>query len=167
MKTQKRISDWLNPRVKPVKPIIRVRPPFVFSSEKYRLAKHLENTYPELAPGDLRLAETFRLALARGERKLNPLQAKVGKRGSVWIEVLLERAKGVKMRELREIMQVHGRPGRSRFVSGRVKADRLQRLTKKAVRIQTARAVVPTLNNSVPAISASRIILRDQGFDNI
>jgi subtilisin family serine protease len=115
--------------------------------------------YPKILKKDLRLAEAFRVgdpSIPLSEKKLNPFQVKVGRKGRIWVDVLLERKKGVKIHDLERIMHVYGKPGRGRFISGRVRAERLPILDELTVRMQTARPVEPALNYSVKAIAADR-----------
>lgn len=134
--------------------------------------RQIKVNYPRLRQKDLHLAEVFRI-WAKGSivpasgKKLNPLQNRIDGKGHVWVDVLMERKKGVKIDELRKIMQVHGKPGRSRFISGRVLVDNLPKVNKRTLRLQTARPVATTLNNSVKAVSANRTLLNNNGFDGI
>ena len=132
----------------------------------------IETNYPKLSKKDLRLAETFRLgdpAIPLSQKKLNPFQVRVGRKGRIWVDVLLERKKGVRIHDLERIMHVYGRPGRGRFVSGRVRVERLPELNELCVRLQTARPVAAALNYSVKAIGADQKTLKKvpalQGID--
>ena len=137
-----------------------------------KLPKRVQVNYPKLLKKDLLAAEIFRVG-AKGtplppkERVLNPIQTRVDGNGQLWVDVLVERKRGVKIAELRKIMQVHGKPGQSRFVSGRIKVDDLPKLNRRALRLQTARPISGTLNNSVKTISGNREKLDDNGFDDI
>ena len=141
-----------------IKQSIPRRLPIVHLPPIYK--EKIQTNYPVLIQKDLQVAEIYRSAekdspVAAG-KNLNPLQVKIGRKGTVWVDVILERKKGVKIKDLERVMRVRGKPGRSRFVSGRVKVDQLPRLNKMAVRMQTARPIATTLNQAVPAISADR-----------
>jgi len=119
----------------------------------------IQNYFP-LSQKDLHLAEIYRLASAGAQhlpdkqKFLNPVQTRVDRKGRVWVDVLLEKKRGVSLSELKKIMKVHGKPGRGRFISGRVLAANLPDLIDRTVRLQTARPLSPTLDKSLPAIKA-------------
>lgn len=118
--------------------------------------------YPEIAKKDLMLAEVYRLAdpaIPVEEKKLNPFQVKVGRKNIIWVDVVIERIKGVRIRELERVMHVYGKPGRSRYITGRIRAEKLPLLNELAKRIQTSRIIRPTLNLSLKAIQANRSII--------
>lgn len=154
-------------RLKPDQPVLQ---PIEVTLQNY--PRKIKINYPRLGQKDLHVAEVFRI-YARGsivpasEKKLNPLQTRIDGKGRVWVDVLMERRKGVKIDELRKTMQVRGKPGRSCFISGRVLVDNLPTLNKMALRLQTARPVASALNNSVKTISANRTLLKNNGFESI
>jgi subtilisin family serine protease len=120
---------------------------------------HIIENYPKLLEKDMHLAEVYRLGTGHQDTppkkiSINPLQARIDRKGQIWVDVLLERNKGVKLKDLKKIMKVQGRPGRGKFISGRVNVNDLPQLIDKSIRLQAARAVFPTLYNSVPAIQA-------------
>lgn len=115
--------------------------------------------YPKIVKKDLMLAEAYRLAdpkIPFEEKKLNPFQVKVGRKKSIWVDVVLERKKGVRIHDLEQVMHVYGKPGRSRYITGRVRAEKLPLLNELAERIQTSRIIRSTLNLSLKAIQANR-----------
>jgi subtilisin family serine protease len=118
----------------------------------------IEN-YSRLSQKDMHLAEIYRLDTTdvRTMKKfINPLQTRVDRKGRIWIDIMLEKKKGVRLSELKKIMKIHGKPGRGRFVSGRIQAADLPQLIDKAVQLQTARPLYPTLYRSVPSIKADK-----------
>lgn len=129
----------------------------------------IEN-YSKLIPKDLRLAELYRLT-AKGSpassKVINPLQAKVDTKGRVWINVIFERKKGVKIRNLKKIMRIHGNSRQSRIITGQIKVDNLPDLERMTLQLQTSQPVQPTLNESRVAISADNQILSSNNFGNI
>jgi subtilisin family serine protease len=124
----------------------------------------IEN-YPRLAYKDLHLAELYRIGaidlqnMPDKRKIINPVQAKVDQKGRVWVDVMFEKKEGVKLSELKKIMKVHGKPGRGRYISGRIKAENLPQLAEKTVRLQAARPLFPALNKSVPSIKADETTL--------
>jgi subtilisin family serine protease len=119
--------------------------------------------YPLLIKKNLHLAEIYRVGSIKltgspaDMLRLNPFQVQVDpSNGDVWVDVLLELQDGVSFRELYPIMQVHGKPGQSRIISGRIKTDNLPLLREKAARIETSRPVSKTLNKSLKFIKAGR-----------
>lgn len=132
----------------------------------------IRENYPKLRRKDFHLAEIYRMAsngsiVSPSERKLSPIQTKIDSRGRIWVDVIMEKRKDVKIGELRKIMHIHGKLRNSRFISGRVEVNNLQLLIDKAIRLQAARPVVPALNNSVKEIKANRVRLNNEGFGNI
>jgi subtilisin family serine protease len=126
--------------------------------------------YRKLLKKDLGLAEVLRLgdpSIPVSQKKLNPFQVKVGRKGRIWVDVLLERKKGVRIHDLERIMRVYGKPGRGRFVSGRVRIERLPDLADRSVRIQTGRPVATALDHSVRAIDADRETFKDAGLPRL
>jgi subtilisin family serine protease len=121
----------------------------------------IEN-YSRLSHRDLHLAEIYRLVATGAQnppnkqKLLNPVQSKVDRKGRIWVDVLLEKKREVSLTELKKIMRVHGKPGRGRFISGRVQAANLPALIDRTVRLQTARPLSPTLDKSLPAIKADK-----------
>lgn len=132
----------------------------------------IRENYPKLKRKDFHLAEIFRIGatgsiVSASTRKLSPVQTKIDSRGRIWVDVIMEKKKDVKISELRKIMQIHGKLRNSRFISGRVEVNNLQLLIDKAIRLQAARPVAPALNNSVKEIKANRARLNNEGFGNI
>ncbi len=123
----------------------------------------IEN-YSKLISKDMHLAELYRLGsdeapVSPAEKKklINPIQARVDRRGRVWVDVLLERKKGVRIGELRKIMKVKVHKGA--IVGGQVLADKLPDLAERAVRLEASRPIASNLYKSVPAIKADQISL--------
>ncbi|HSJ89603.1 MAG TPA: S8 family serine peptidase [Anaerolineales bacterium] len=126
-----------------------------------------KTSYRTLLKKDLRLAEVLRLgdpAIPVSQKKLNPFQVKVGRKGRIWVDVLLERKQGVRIHDLERIMQVYCKPGRGRIISGRVRVERLLELDQLCVRMQTGRPVATALDQSLPAIKADRNTLHTAGL---
>ncbi len=121
--------------------------------------------YPRIIYKDMHLAELYRAGATDPQnvpdkRKIiNPVQAKVDRRGQVWVDVMFEKKEVVKLSELKKIMKVHGKPGRGRYISGRIKAENLPQLAEKTVRLQAARPLFPMLYASVPLIKADKSTL--------
>jgi subtilisin family serine protease len=123
--------------------------------------------YTELIPKDLHLAELYRLGCkyapgspAEKKKRVNPIQARVDRKGRVWIDVLLERKEGIRLSELRKIMKVNAHKGK--MVAGRVLADNLPELVDKSIRLEASRPVASTLYKSVPAIKADQRALTQE-----
>lgn len=120
--------------------------------------------YVRLLRMDVPLAEFYRLANApanvqEGKKiRVNPIQASVDDEGKILVDVLLELNEKTSVKELYEVMKIHGSIGR--LVAGRIYADRAPQLLDKAVRIETSRPVAPTLNKSIPAIQADEAALK-------
>ena len=121
----------------------------------------IEN-YPRIIRKDMQLAELYRtgsrdLQTEPDKKKIiNPLQARIDRKGRLWVDVMFKKREGVKLSELKKIMKVHGRPGRGRYISGRIKSENLPELIDKTVQLQTARPLFPALYDSVPSIKADR-----------
>lgn len=141
---------------------LQLQPPTdVLQQEGYTEAV-IEN-YTRLLRVDMHLAEFYRLANAPSEVKdgkkirVNPIQASVDSEGRILVDVLLELNENTTVKELYELMEIHGSIGR--LVAGRIYADRAPELLEKAVRIETSRPVARTLDKSVPAIQADQATL--------
>lgn len=121
--------------------------------------------YFGLSQKDMHLAEIYRVAaidiqnLPNRQEFVNPLQTQIDRKGRIWVDIMLEKKRGVSLAELRKLMKVHGKPGRGRFISGRVQAANLPQLIEKTVKLQTARPLFSTLNESVAAIKADKATL--------
>jgi subtilisin family serine protease len=123
---------------------------------------HIIENYPKLLKKDMHLAEIYRLGTNSQQDSsdsdknipINPFQVRIDRKGQVWVDVLLQREKGVKLKELKKIMKIRGLPGRGKYISGRVNIKNLPQLLKKSIQLQAARTVYPTLYKSVPAIQA-------------
>jgi len=149
-----------SPKLQPVEEVLKQQgyPPPV-----------IEN-YSRLIPKDFHLAELYRLTAKDSpaiNKAINPLQARVDTKGRVWVNVIFERKKGVKIRDLKKIMRVHGNSRQSRIITGQIKVDNLPDLERMTMQLQTAQPVSPTLNESRVSISADRQILSSNGFGNI
>ena len=133
----------------------------------------IEN-YSKLIPKEFHLSELYLLGCkyspgspAEKKKRVNPIQAKVDTKGRIWVDVIFERKKGVKIQDLKMIMRVHGKPRQSRIITGRIKVDNLPDLEKLTMQLQTAKPISPTLNESKISISADRQILSSNGFGDI
>lgn len=136
--------------------------------QEYNYPHHMIENYPRLAQKNLSLAELYRFAskaapnpVIEKRRLLNPIQAKIDRKGEIWVDVLLEKKEGIHVRNLKRVMKIQGKPGRRRFFSGRVLVDNLPGLIEMAARVEVARPVAPFLDNSVPLIEASGTILKE------
>ena len=118
------------------------------------LYPNLIEDYHKLANKDIHLAELYRLAATSQDDRLilNPVQA-VRIDGDLWVDVLAEINENSNLKQLHQIMQVHYFS--RRFVSGRVLIQRLPDLNEHVVRMQTARPIRPTLDDSVKDIHAT------------
>jgi subtilisin family serine protease len=130
---------------------------------------HIIENYPKLLKKDMHLAELYRLGASQQDSphrkiRINPFQAQTDRKRQIWVDVLLEREKGVTLKDLKKTMKVQGMPGRSKFISGRVNVNDLPQLIDKSIRLKTARTVFPALYNSVPAIQADQKTLSDLKF---
>lgn len=129
----------------------------------------IEN-YIRLLRMDMHLAEFYRLANAPSEAqdgkkiRVNPIQASVDNEGRILVDVLLELNENTTIKELYEIMEIHGSIGR--LVAGRVYADRAPELLEIAVRIETSRPIAQTFDKSVPDIQAALASAFPQEFHN-
>lgn len=157
MKDQKDKADRPGRYRKP-----QLQPPAdVLQQEGYTEAV-IEN-YTRLLRVDMHLAEFYRLANAPSEAqdgkkiRVNPIQASVDSKGRILVDVLLELNEKTTVKELYEIMEIHGSV--SRLVAGRIYAERAPELLEKAVRIETSRPIAQTLDKSVPAIQADQAVL--------
>jgi subtilisin family serine protease len=124
----------------------------------------IEN-YARLIRKDLHLAEFYRRASAPAETgkgrsiRVNPIQASVDSDGRILVDVLLELMDGVSVKELYDIMEIHGSMGR--LVAGRVYAERAPELIEKAIRIETSRPIARALDQSVPSMKGDQETLAD------
>jgi subtilisin family serine protease len=124
----------------------------------------IEN-YSRITQKDLQLAELYRTGSrdlqAEPDKKkiINPVQARIDRKGQLWVDVLIKKKEGVKLSELKKIMKVHGKPGRGKYISGRIKSENLPALAEKTIQLQTARPLFPALYKSLPSIKADKTTL--------
>lgn len=123
--------------------------------------ENIKKNYSTLIKKDLHIAEIYRVGTRRSpippsEINFNPFQVHLDEKKSVWIDVLIERKPGVSLNELSTAMQIHGNPGRSKIISGRVKVENLPRLEKKVLRLETSRPVSKALDKSLKFIKADQ-----------
>lgn len=124
----------------------------------------IEN-YPRITRKDLQLAELYRTGSrdlqAEPDKKkiINPVQARIDRKGQLWVDVVIKKKDGVKLSELKKIMKIHGKPGRGQYISGRIKSENLPELAEKTVQLQTARPLFPALYKSLPSIKADKTSL--------
>lgn len=121
--------------------------------------------YPRITRKDLQLAELYRTGSrdlqAEPDKKkiINPVQARIDRKGQLWVDVLIRKKEGVKLSEIKKIMKVHGKPGRGQYISGRIKSENLPELAEKSIQLQTARPLFPALYKSLPSIKADKTSL--------
>ena len=146
-------GQYENPQLQPIDDVL----------EQEGYPQPVIQNYTKLLRKDLHLAEFYRRASIPAETgkerriRVNPIQARVDSDGRILVDVLLELNEGVTVKELYDIMEIHGSLGR--LVAGRVYADRAPELIEKAIRIETSRPIARALDTSVPSMKGDQATL--------